>query len=1036
MKRLLTEIKQLFNEKNEIDISHLEKLGVILSSLISDEQHYFVVTKDRSHFSSLFLDMQTYFFLSNKERNLYIFPEILAPISRLAEEQLGEVYAFLNRMLTLGKPTTILLTEEDYNRYFPEPNNLKEQRQIIEVGKEIVIDDLRKQLTDWGYDYEEQVEVFGEFACRGGIFDIFCPLYSNPFRLEFFGNEIESIRQFNSNTQRSIKDMDKFTIIPYKLEEKASRVSDYLKARVITVDVSDESIKADIKIKHNKNISDKIPLESLAPLYNSSFQEIKMQYGKLQRKVLFNQLKSWLSNQYKLTIFCGHKTRVQRLKDIIQEETDIDVKQIAFSDRPLNYGFIFELSKTIILSEDEVFGRLQVQEKEREEKQQHLVEHTPFETLEVGQYVVHATYGICYYHKVEVIDSEDEENECMVLEFANDKKMYLPISQSYLITRYKGGSKDLPKLSSMSSNLWQKGKDKVVGAVKDTAAQLLRLQALRQNSKGFSFSEETEWEGSFAQAFPFVETADQMQAISEVKQDMEKKQPMDRLLCGDVGFGKTEVAMRAAFKAVMGHKQVGIIVPTTILSQQHFINFSKRMADYPVNIAVINRLVPLQKQREILESLMLGQIDIIIGTHRLAQKDVIFSDLGLIVVDEEQKFGVEAKEFLKGLKLSVDVLTMTATPIPRTLYHSLAGLRDLSTLTTPPKERKAIKTIVIKYDEDVIVKAIKYELSRGGQVYFLHNRVASIDNIARRLKLILPEEVRIAVGHGQMDKTELEDIMNGFFEHRIDILVCTTIIESGLDVPNANTILVDRADNFGLSSLYQLRGRVGRDINQAYAYFLIPDESLMTTDAQKRLSAMNRYTQLGSGLKLALRDLEIRGAGNLLGIEQSGHIAQVGFELYCQLLKTAVESLKSGKKEPLGSLLDIQLDFLTISLKSRKKDIACFPPDYIESVTMRIEFYKYLQKLDKLKQLDDFAEELIDRFGKFPQKVMNLLLFTRVKINMLENNYQTLRVFGKNIILKDIKNNIIREQKSNDYYQLVSGDAQDKLIQLINLTSK
>ena len=1037
MKKLLTQINQSFEDKKELTISHLETLAIVLASLVStSDKHFFVITKDRAEYATLNVDLRTYFSLLGSVRDILIFPEILPPLSRFATESLGEVYAFLSELSKLSCPSLILLTSKDYKRFYPSPNALAEKRKVLAVKDEIKLQNLRQLLIDWGYDFEEQVEVFGEFACRGGIFDIFSPLYSRPFRLEFFGNEIESIREFDTLSQRSIKEVKKIEIIPHQMEDEVVSIGDYLEdGQIVVLDNDDQEIKVDINIRYSENTPNGNLLQAVAPLYTSSFQEIKMKYGQLQRKLLFSQLERWLKNQYELIIFCGHPSRVKRLKSMLNQETEFDISKITFDERLLNHGFIFDGNKTVVLSEDEVFGRLQVHDKERQEKEKKLISHIPFEELEAGQYAVHSTYGICYYHGIEVINSENEENECMILEFADNKKVFLPLSQVYLITRYKGGSKELPKLSSLSSHIWRKGRDKVIGAVKDVAAGLLRLQAARKSSQGYEFSEDNEWEQSFAQAFSFVETIDQHQAIVDVKYDMQQKQPMDRLLCGDVGFGKTEVAMRASFKAVVNSKQVAVIVPTTILSQQHFINFSKRMADYPVNIAILNRFIPLQKQREILEALMLGQIDIIIGTHRLVQSDIVFANLGLVVIDEEQKFGVEVKETLKRLKLSVDVLTMTATPIPRTLYHSLAGLRDLSTIATPPKERKAVKTIVASYDEEMIIKAVKYEVSRGGQIYFLHNRVGSIDKVCERLRLILPDTVRIHVGHGQMVKNHLEDVMNAFFEHKIDMLVCTTIIESGLDIPNANTIIVDRADKFGLSSLYQLRGRVGRDINQAYAYFFTPDESLMTTDAQKRLSAITRYTQLGAGLKLALRDLEIRGAGNLLGMEQSGHIAQVGFELYCQLLKQEVDCLKVGNNNFLH-LLDIQLDFLTTSLKSSGKESACFPPSYIESVSVRIKFYKYLQQLDSTKQLDDFAEELRDRFGHFPQEVMNLLLYTRLKVGMLKNNYQMLRVHGKRIFLKDISNFVVKDKKTDGYYEIINGEAQTKLIQLISLVSK
>ena len=1032
MKNLLCKVKKAIVAKNErdIDLSHPEKLAVILASLTyRSDEHFFVVTPDRNHYSSLVVDLQTYFALAKIEREVLIFPEVIPALSKLAKPDYSLVNAFLANISNQKKPSIILLTYQDYTRLYPKPNCFADKCFEISLQSKFYLGLLRQKLIDYNYACEEQVEGIGEFASRGGILDIFSPLYSQPFRVEFWGDEVESIRRFDVVSQCSNKQVGKFDVIAYNIDEQEVSLQEYLpQAKVIDVCLEQRLDGASYKLCFARS-TNQDKLVALAPLYASSFCEIKASYGQVQRKLLFSQLQRWLEADYDLTIFCNHQSRSQRLQKILEEETDLEVGKIKFENHTLNNGFMLQGEKIIVLSEDEIFGRGQVRKKETAQEEKKGVSFSFGQDLEEGQYAVHATYGICLYHGVKLIEKSDEQKECLILEFADKKKIYLSLAQAYLVTSYKGSKKVLPKLSSLNSKVWSRTKDKVSKAVKDVAAEFLRLQAIRQTSKGYAYLLDSEWEEAFAQSFAFVETPDQLQAIQDVKSDMAKEQPMDRLLCGDVGFGKTEVAMRASLTAVMNGKQVAIIVPTTVLSQQHFMNFSKRMADFPINIAILNRFVAPATQREILESLMLGKIDIIIGTHRLVQKDVVFADLGLLVIDEEQKFGVETKNVLKKFKLSVDVLSMTATPIPRTLYHSLAGIRDLSTITTAPKERKAVKSIVTKYDEETIIKAIKYEISRGGQVYFLHNRVASIDKVFQRLKVILPSCVRLAIGHGQMEKDHLEEVMANFFEHKIDVLLCTTIIESGLDVANANTIIVDRADNFGLSSLYQLRGRVGRDINQAYAYFLISDESVISGDAMKRLHAINHYTQLGSGLKLALRDLEIRGAGNLLGVEQSGHIAQVGFELYCQLLKQEVSNIKSGKKQVLFSTLDVKLDFISTGLKSCEKAPACFPPSYISNIQHRISFYKNLYRLESFEKLNEFSKQLKDRFGSFPDEVTNLFLFTRVKINMLNNHYQTLHTRGQLILLKDIEGRLVREQ-------FVGQDTEAKFHQLIKLTSQ
>jgi len=574
--------------------------------------------------------------------------------------------------------------------------------------------------------------------------------------------------------------------------------------------------------------------------------------------------------------------------------------------------------------------------------------------------------------------------EVLALEFADGAKLYVPLEQAYLVSRYVGVGKKSPPLSSLGDARWARAKRNATASVFDYAGKMLALQAEREIVPGYAFGLDTKWQVEFEHSFPFRETPDQMRAIVESKIDMERPRPMDRLICGDVGFGKTEVAIRAAFKAVMDGKQVAVLAPTTVLAQQHFEVFRQRMLDYPVRIEMLSRFRSQSEQRKILQLLREGGIDIVIGTHRLISGDVIFKDLGLVVIDEEQRFGVLHKEKFKELFKLVDVLTLSATPIPRTLYLSLVGVKDMSTIETPPLNRLPVETVICGYDERIIRDAIKRELERQGQVFFLHNRVMSIERMRERIVDLVPE-ARVEIGHGQMDADQLEEVMARFVAGKIDVLVCTTIIESGLDIPNANTIIIDRADRFGLADLYQLRGRVGRAEHKAYAYLLLPREMMTVGAARKRINAIKQYSSLGAGFRIAMRDLEIRGAGSILGTAQSGHIVAVGFDLYCQLLKQAVAQLK-GEKLRLRLEVDLRLDFVATNEAEFVKPgpetrvPAFIPTSYIAETSLRIQAYRHFAEITTAEQLELLRKEWRDRFGKFPSAVDNLFLLAEIKL--------------------------------------------------------
>jgi transcription-repair coupling factor (superfamily II helicase) len=681
----------------------------------------------------------------------------------------------------------------------------------------------------------------------------------------------------------------------------------------------------------------------------------------------------------------------------------------------LSSGFLYEEARLVVVTDAEVFGRYKVQRPRRLKSAHAQATRSAldidFAELEEGDYVVHLQHGIGRYLGLQVLPlgagakptegtaaSANAGQECLVIEYASGNpaqgppKLYVPVTEAHLVSKYVGAGKARPPLNTLGGTRWLKTRLQAERAVRDVASELLAIQAARDCQPGHAFLPDTSWQREFESAFVFEETPDQMRAIVETKADMERAKPMDRLICGDVGFGKTEVAIRAAFKAILDGKQVAMLVPTTVLAQQHFNTFRERMADYPVRLELLSRFRGRRAQQEVVRDLAAGAVDIVIGTHRLLQPDVAFKDLGLVVIDEEQRFGVMHKEKFKMLRKLVDVLTLSATPIPRTLYLALSGARDMSTIQTPPHDRLPVETLVMQYDERLIRDAIQRELNRGGQVFFLHNRVMTIQTMAQRLQTLLPQ-ARIVVGHGQMDSNELEEVMTRFVNGAADVLLSTTIIESGLDIPNANTIIIDRADRFGLSDLYQLRGRVGRYKHQAYAYLLLPRHARLLTDVRKRMSALKQYSTLGSGFKIAMRDLEIRGAGNLLGAEQSGHITAVGFELYCQLLKQSIASVKGEKVKPRIQV-QVHLDFLALSPGDER-----IPFKYISDARQRIEIYRKLAQATEPAAVAEVEKEARDRFGPPPLPLQRLLQVARLKVLAAERGVSAIEVKDDKLML-------------------------------------
>ena len=930
---------------------------------------------------------------------------------------------------------------------FP-PGEIQERTRTFERGSKIAPLDLIEFLEAQGYEPEAQVSQKGEITLRGGIVDIFPPTSPWPVRLDFFGDELESLREFDPLTQVSRGEISSVTLPPagelgiLKQRPKAggkrqhikplATLLDYLPPETIFLLCEPESLAVhadsyeqqipkddpffiswpDLLVDLNRRNFSSVELvedletgeaNSQFEICNPKFDSLEAfrplaerapepQIAEAQRREFFQQLHRWLRQDFSVHVFCNNDGERQRFEEVWSEHGFSAEEKLWVQLGSLARGFICDAAKIVVVTDAEIFGRYKIQRPRRQKNSHAQAARSAldidFTDLEEGDLVVHLQHGIGRYRGLKmmpvgnsrhVLISENQASaatECLVIEYApggdavESPKLYVPVSEAHLVSKYVGAGKSNPPLNQLGGTRWAKAKEQTERAVRDIAAEMLRIQAVRETQAGHPCKSDTQWQRDFESAFIYEETRDQVTAIAETKADQERAKPMDRLICGDVGFGKTEVAIRAAFKCVMDGKQVAILVPTTVLAQQHFNNFRERMADYPIRVELLSRFRTRREQDLVIKNLAAGAVDIVIGTHRIVQDDIAFKDLGLVVIDEEQRFGVLHKEKFKRLRTMVDVLTLSATPIPRTLYLALTGARDMSTIQTPPHDRLPVETIATPYDERTIRDAIQREMNRGGQTFFLHNRVTTIETMRAKLQSLVPN-ARIVVGHGQMNADDLEEVMTKFVNGDADVLLSTTIIESGLDIPNANTIIIDRADRFGLSELYQLRGRVGRYKHQAFAYLLLPRHARLLTDVRKRISAMKQYASLGSGFKIAMRDLEIRGAGNLLGAEQSGHITAVGFELYCQLLKQSVGALKGEKVKPRVEVR-IALDFLG--------DASALPENYVTEPHHRIEIYRKLAQATDKPALENLAKELRDRFGSLPPAAEMLLQIGELKI--------------------------------------------------------
>ncbi|MFO0877824.1 MAG: transcription-repair coupling factor [Gemmataceae bacterium] len=899
-------------------------------------------------------------------------------------------------------PRLIITTFQALIQPVPDRAALAQRRRAVQVGAEIDLEELARWLVAQGYESVEAVELPGEFSRRGGILDVYSLDAEAPVRIELFGDEIESIRQFAPGTQRSLGTLDRaeITALSGLGSDAAAReqvaltghATDYLPAGSSVVLVEVEEL-----VEQGRNYHDRLTdstglfrvegvmaqlvrfpslrvaalpspgMEAQAHLRVESVERLSGDVKRIREEL------DTVAAQDAVLIACENEAECHRLGEVLLAGKLAQADRLRLVTGHVRAGFrlIDRAGNTVVLGGQELFHR----DDSRPLMPRRRLESRAIDSfieLAEGDLVVHVSHGIGRYRGMQMLEKESGKGgthveEHLVLEFRDAVKLYVPASKIDLVQKYVGGARTEPELSKLGGTAWQSKKEKVQTAVMDMAADMLQLQALRESQPGSAFPPDTDWQREFEAAFPYQETPDQLTSLTEIKADMQRPRPMDRLLCGDVGYGKTELAIRAAFKAIDNGVQVAILVPTTVLAEQHFRTFRQRLAEYPFVVESLNRFRTSGEQKRIIERLSTGGVDIIIGTHRLLSQDVQFKELGLVVIDEEQRFGVEHKERLKKLRAQVDVLTLTATPIPRTLHLSLLGIRDISNLETPPPDRLAIETRIVRFDTELIRQAILRELNREGQVYFVHNRVHDIEEVRDRLYKIVPE-VKIAVVHGQMPESQLERGMTRFVRREVDILLATTIIESGLDIPNANTMFINEADTYGLADLHQLRGRVGRYRNRAYCYLLLDGRRQVSPAAAKRLKAMEEFTSLGAGFKIALRDLEIRGAGNILGNEQSGHIAAVGYELYCQLLENAVRLMN---RQPLRTPVEVNVN-LPIE--------AYLPRDYAAGQKVRIEVYRRLARVRTLDRLDEFRAELRDRFGPVPEVAEWLLRLQELRI--------------------------------------------------------
>ncbi|MUT67709.1 transcription-repair coupling factor [Paenibacillus sp. NEAU-GSW1] len=1041
---------------------------VLVAAVKADvERPLLVVTHNMYAAQKIAEDLQECF--SSKEVLLYPANELVA-----AEAAISSPETLAQRMdvlikLSEGFRGIVVVPFSGVRRYQPIKGVMSGARIEVRVGESRSMDAFLRQMAGVGYVRADRVESRGEMSVRGGIVDFYPLTSQSAYRIEWFGDDVDSIRAFDPADQRSQDNLQELIVPPCqelladerRFKSAADHAASLLEAQLdkMTDRTAKDRLRTEIggeieKLREHvyfaeiykyisllyperQTLLDYVPEDTLLildeptrlietakqlerdeaewathllsngkslpsftlaratdeVLHHRPFQTLflslflrqiphtqpqnilnmtsrAMQNFHGQMNVLKAEMDRWRKTGANVMMLAGNAERMDRMRRVLQ---DYHIEPPTLIEGNLQSGFELPSSHLVVITEGEMFSQKQRKARRVDQKIDNAERIKSYTELKVGDYVVHQNHGIGKYVGIGTLEIAGIHKDYLHIIYAGGDKLSVPIEQVDMIQKYVGSEEKEPKINKLGGSEWTRAKNKVRASVKDIADDLIKLYAERQSAPGFAFSSDTAYQNEFEAMFPYDETRDQLRAIEEIKKDMEKSQPMDRLLCGDVGYGKTEVAVRAAFKAAIEGKQVAILVPTTILAQQHYETFRERFSGYPFNIQVLSRFRSRKEQNETMKGLKAGTVDVVIGTHRLLSQDIIFKDLGLLIVDEEQRFGVSHKEKLKKLKTNVDVLTLTATPIPRTLHMSMLGVRDLSVIETPPENRFPVQTYVVEYNTSLVREAIERELARGGQVYYLYNRVQGIYQMAELINSLVPD-AKVAVGHGQMSEQELEKTILDFLDGESDVLVSTSIIETGVDIPNVNTLIVHDADKMGLSQLYQLRGRVGRSNRIAYAYFTYQRDKVLTEVAEKRLQSIKEFTELGSGFKIAMRDLAIRGAGNLLGAEQHGYIASVGFDLYSQMLadeiaarKASMDGVEVKEERAVSTLIDVSVD-------------AYLPSDYIYDSIQKIEIYKKVATVRSFDEADDLAEEMIDRFGNLPQAVDNLLSVARLKV--------------------------------------------------------
>ena len=989
----------------------------LMYALGKDNGHTLIVLSSEDKAKKLY---EEYRFL-NENTSYYPAKDLLFYQADIHGKQLvKQRMETLQMMMEAKSQGTVITTIDGFMDELPSEAEIKGDILTISNGEALEFESLKEKIIKLGYDREAQVDGPGQFAVRGGIIDIYPLTEELPIRIEFWGDEVDSIRTFDVDSQRSVENLEQIVIYPADdrlgsdrkvsfinyfdpkdtlvfldeparlLEKGRLAENEVEKAREIRAEemertgemeeapeffTTDEIIKflnkfcmigmCALEMKCKPFFVKKrfgIQAKSVNP-YNSSFEMLTQDLKRLKR------------NGYRAVLISGSRTRAKRLAEDLRDydlssfysedqEREVNPGEIMVCYGHIEVGYEYPMIKFIVISESDIFGKTKKKKKRKSYDGQKI---SSFSDLKPGDYVVHENHGLGIYRGIEKIEVDKVTKDYMKISYADGGNLYILATQLDQIQKYASADAKKPKLNKLGGQEWHRTKSKVKTAVWQIAKDLVELYAVRQSKEGFVYEKDTVWQKEFEEMFPFEETEDQQLAIEATKRDMESPKIMDRLICGDVGFGKTEIAIRAAFKAVQENKQVVYLVPTTILAQQHYNTFVQRMKEFPVRVDLLCRFRTPAQQKKTIEDLKKGQVDIIIGTHRILSKDVQFKDLGLLVIDEEQRFGVTHKEKIKQMKVNVDVLTLTATPIPRTLHMSLIGIRDMSVLEEPPMDRVPIQTYVLEYNDELVREAINRELARNGQVYYVYNKVRDIADITAKLQELVPDAT-VAFAHGQMKETELERIMYRFINGEIDVLVSTTIIETGLDISNVNTMIIHDADNMGLSQLNQLRGRVGRSNRTAYAFLMYRRNKMLKEVAEKRLAAIKEYSDLGSGFKIAMRDLEIRGAGNLLGAEQSGHMEAVGYDLYCKMLSEAVKEAKGI--EDISDKFDTTVDIVTD---------AYIPAGYIANEFQKLDIYKRIAGIETEEEKDEMLEELIDRFGEPPKSVLSLLRVARLK---------------------------------------------------------